>query len=278
MTAQERRQDLSRGFTLLEIVTALALAALVFAASFPALKAGASAKRKTEAGLAAEIDALFIQALIEKAAARAAGICFFPGIFVAGKDGAPVDRERGEAAGFIIPAPALAFHPPDAGPFDGRLICAHRPWSGTIDPAALSDIKAWLGVSVDGFQILGGTIRRVGKNPPACSGETGYLADLSPDRRLNAFVSAGGSALRQQHLLYMPIEDGFVISADQDGVLRRKSITSKENAPLIQAVERFEFERQDQSKYKFSLKIKNAALKTFTVTIPAECRTYQWLG
>ena len=279
---------LGGGFTLIEVIVTLGLAVLVFSASFPVLKSDSKLKKQTEIAVAAEIDLTFVEAQITSAIQRANRFCFFRGAFVFDKRGGidPASDAVGTGIGVVIPAHTIAFHRPAAVTQTGiqsEPLCSHRLWDSTIDGGAVGKIQYWLAISVDGITILTGDVTRSRNRRTDCAGEVEYRGVLIPSRAIldrfakNAFPQDARS-IAKSAAVYLPLKDGFVIFVDDDKVLRRVSLITKENAPLLPAIEAFTARQLSPGYIEISIVPKTGIPRNFKIPSAATCEPYEALG
>ena len=266
------------GFTLLEVIISLGLLALIFAASFPILKTDVVAKKRIESAVAAEVELLFVRTQIENAAAAASRICVLNGAFSTDSAGSALTKS-GNAIGFIIPAPSLIFHPPGLELGPSSVLCTHRPWGFPADSPDLIDIDHWLAVGVDGVAVLSGSARRTVR--ASCAGESAYRVALSPAPRLSRLIGIEDGLSQRviaRAINFIPLADGFLLFTDDHQIFRRRSLFSRENAPMASGIAQFAVESRSAEKIAIRIQHEAGSVTEFSLHSSKRCRAYEWLG
>ena len=284
-----RAQSGTTGMSLLELTAGLAIAALVFTASFPALKIDTALKHRTEKAVAAELDVSFIEDLLTSAVHQATRFCFFQGVFLIGPENNFNDFNNpplsGSGVGFIIPVSTLGFHYSggEQGSANGGTICAHRSWNTAIEPVPLAKVENWLAVSADGITIAAGKLGRPTPGRRDCSGESEYRSTFSPNDQLLDLAMPQHNRSEDRLILrhakaYLGIREAFIIAVDGNGVLRRISLTTRENAPIAAEIKAIGAGFETDRRLNLDIKPRNGRPRRLSIVLPQQCRSYEVLG
>ena len=276
------------GISLLEVSAALAIAALAFSVSFPALKVDSILKRRTEKAVAAELDMNFIEDLLTSAVHQAGRFCFYRPSFLVSQFCASniLNIPPGlTGIGFAIPVPTLALHASGASRSSGnsRTLCSHRPWNSSLDPVPLAKVENWLAVSADGTTVAAGRFSRPSSGRSACSGETEYRTTLIPnDLLLNLLypvrIRSYDRAILQHSAAYFGIREAFIVAADGNGILRRRSLTTNENAPIAADIAAISAKIETEQLLTLSIEPRIGRTRRFSIALPRQCQSYEVLG